>query len=83
MFLDKFGDLRGYQRTPAFTTKDTVMPRTGNLVVFVALRGNARAELMGRLGLANARDVVEFALDGEQGCLANILGPYPAAFDIP
>jgi hypothetical protein len=64
MASDEIRDPGGNLLTPASSTEDAVMAGLGHHKIFLSVGRNSRAEIVGGLGLARTRDVVELTLDG-------------------
>jgi hypothetical protein len=65
-----------HQFAPAAATEDAVVPGTLGFQVALFLAHNAGAQVVGGLGLAGARDVVQFTFHGEQRRGGDVLGTH-------
>lgn len=77
---DELHQLRVDQFAPAAAAEDAVVARALDFVVLALRIGNAGAQAVRGFGLARARDVVEFAFDGQQRGRVDVLRTH--AFDL-
>ena len=75
-------DLWVHHIAPAAARKNSVMPSAFGFQMFLACHRYAAANCVNRLGLARARDVVQFAFNREQGGGFNILRAHAFDFSI-
>src|SRR4051812_4599049 len=80
---DELGDFRGDDFAPAAAGEDAVVAGAGGDEIVLHGGGDAGAQFVGGLGLAGAGDVVEFAFDGEQGNVGDVLWTHQFAADFP
>ena len=70
---DEFAHLRIHHFAPAAAAEDAVVARTGNFQVLAGIWGNAGAQIVGGLGLADAGDIVQLALNGQECGVLDVL----------
>src|SRR5690606_13003484 len=80
---DELAHLRVHLLAPAATAENAVMPRALHREVAVARLGDAGAQVVRGAGLAQARDVVQLALDGHQRAAPDRRRPHRLAADGP
>src|SRR5690242_12877936 len=80
---DEFGDFRRHDFAPAAAREDAVVTALGRDEMLLLVLGNAAAQVMRCLGLAGARNVVQFAFDREQRNRFDVVRTHQLAFDFP
>src|SRR5690606_28173305 len=83
VLTDEVPDFRTDQRAPATSGENPVMPTVGCGELLLEFRGNFCAQRLSRMGLALAGNIVQFALNGEQGYAINILWAHLFAMHVP
>ena len=73
MRLYESHNFRVDQIAPTSSAEDTVVTGTFDLKVVLVAGWNSCTQLQGRLGLARAGDVIEFAFDSQQTATGDVL----------
>src|SRR5258705_308241 len=80
---DEVTNLRVDLFTPAAAREDAVVTGAFDVVVELAVLRDAGAKVMRGARLTGARDVVEFAFDGQQGGRLDVLRTHQLTLDFP